>query len=130
MVWTPKRYNRLQFGKDYILLWVNIQNCTVNRYFLHGNQFHSNTLDQHQVYDIDQTPNILSHQNFRNEKQTVCYLHGYEESIRSESVSTVISAYIERNDHNILLIDWSPLASGNYFVDAVANLKQVKCTTE
>lgn len=82
-------------------------------------------MDQHQIYDIDQTANILSHQNFGHNKQTVCYLHGYEESLGSDSVSAVINAYIERNDHNILLIDWSPLADGNYFVDAVANLKQV-----
>lgn len=77
------------------------------------------------MYDIDRTDQILKHQKFSHNKKTVCYLHGYEESLSSDSVSTVISAYMERNDHNILLIDWSPLSDGNYVIDALANLKQV-----
>lgn len=37
----------------------------------------------------------------------------------------IADAYIKRNDHNILLLDWSELADGNYLFDAVPNIKKV-----
>lgn len=30
-----------------------------------------------------------------------------------------------RDDYNILVLDWTELADGNFFVDAVPNIKQV-----
>lgn len=58
-------------------------------------------------------------------KKTVLYIHGYGEGSKHESVSTIVDAYLQRNDHNILVLDWCELANGNYLVDAVPNVKQV-----
>lgn len=58
-------------------------------------------------------------------KKTVLYIHGYLEGPDHESVNTIVDAYLERNDHNVLVLNWSQLANGNYFIDAVPNAKQV-----
>lgn len=42
-----------------------------------------------------------------------------------ESVNVIVNAYLKRNDHNILVLDWSSLADGNYLLDAVPNAKLV-----
>lgn len=58
-------------------------------------------------------------------KKTVLYIHGYGEGSEHESVSAIVNAYLERCDYNILVLEWSELAKGNYLVDAVPNAKQV-----
>lgn len=42
-----------------------------------------------------------------------------------ESVNVIVDAYLQRNDHNVLALEWSELAAGNYLIDAVPNAKQV-----
>lgn len=68
---------------------------------------------------------MLSHSDFDADKKTVLYLHGYVEAPTHESIRVIVDAYIKRGDHNILVLDWSQLADGNYFVDAVQNIKDV-----
>lgn len=55
----------------------------------------------------------------------VLYLHGYLESMEVESIQVIADAYLARNDHNILILDWAELADGNYLIDAFPNLKPV-----
>lgn len=43
-----------------------------------------------------------------------------------ESVRVIVTAYLKRNDINIIIFDWGKLADGNYMFDAVVNAKQVK----
>lgn len=52
-------------------------------------------------------------------------MHGYVEGPTHQSVHVIVDAYLKRGDHNILVLDWSELADGNFLVDAVPNLKQV-----
>lgn len=42
-----------------------------------------------------------------------------------ESVKVIVDSYLQRNDYNVLVLDWSQLANGNYLIDAVPNAKQV-----
>lgn len=69
--------------------------------------------------------NIVSHPGFDASKKTVLYIHGYLETQANESISVIVNAYLERGDHNIILLDWSELADGNYFMDAIPNARQV-----
>lgn len=52
-------------------------------------------------------------------------MHGYFENPSVESVRVIVDAYLERNDCNLIILDWGDLADGNYAFDAVVNLKQV-----
>lgn len=80
----------------------------------------------HQVYELDESRAILSHNDFDNHKKTVLYVHGYVEGPTHQSIHVIVDAYIKRGDHNILVLDWSELADGNYLIDAVPNIKQVR----
>lgn len=85
----------------------------------------STSYDEREVYFLDETEKIANHPNFDKTLSTVIYIHGYDESLVSESTQTVIESYLIRNDHNIILLDWSSLADGNYIIDAAVNVKKV-----
>ncbi|CAD7079410.1 unnamed protein product [Hermetia illucens] len=53
------------------------------------------------------------------------YMHGYTEGSEVQSVHVSIEAFLKRREHNIILLEWSELASGNYFVDAVPNADMI-----
>lgn len=53
------------------------------------------------------------------------YGYGYTESFNSLSTQTVAESYIARNDHNILIIEWSNYSNGSYVFDAIPNSKIV-----
>lgn len=38
----------------------------------------------------------------------------YVELVSDHSVVHVVSSYLKRGDHNVLVLDWSNLAFGNY----------------
>jgi hypothetical protein len=69
---------------------------------------------------------MLKHPSFRQCKPTVFYFHGFLEKVYDESVNVVVDAYIKRNDHNLVIVDWSELADGSYIFDAVPNHKRVR----
>lgn len=69
---------------------------------------------------------MFKHLHFDKQKPTVLYIHGYVEAPSHESVNVIVQAYLKRNDHNVLILDWSELADGNYLFDAIPNMKQVK----
>lgn len=62
------------------------------------------------------------------QRKTMLYIHGYADESKHESVRAIVDAYLQRADHNVLVLDWSELASGNYLIDAVPNAKQVNFT--
>lgn len=68
---------------------------------------------------------IMADPEFDHKKRTVLYVHGYVEQPTHQSIHTIVDAYLQRGDHNVLVLDWSELADGNFFVDAVPNIKQV-----
>lgn len=62
---------------------------------------------------------------FDMQRKTMLYIHGYADESRHDSVRAIVDAYLQRNDHNILVLDWAELAGENYLIDAVPNAKQV-----
>nr|XP_049693678.1 phospholipase A1 [Helicoverpa armigera] len=67
-------------------------------------------------YRIGSINSVLSDPDFDVEKPTVLYAHGYVELSTDESIMTVINAYLQRGGYNVLLLDWSNLAFGNYAI--------------
>lgn len=67
----------------------------------------------------------MEEEEFDNAKPTVIYFHGYLEHMQMESVKVIADAYLRRNDHNLIILDWGELADGNYLLDAVPNSHKV-----
>lgn len=82
-------------------------------------------MDDIEIYRLREGVNVLKHPKFDSLKKTVLYLHGYIENPEVESIHLIADSYIQRGDHNILILDWSELADGNYLFDAVPNTRQV-----
>lgn len=93
--------------------------------FLENVQWNSKTFDDHTVFPLSESHTVMSHPKFDQTKNTVLYLHGYVEAPSHQSVHVIVEAYQMRDDYNILVLDWNELADGNFFVDAVPNIKQV-----
>lgn len=53
------------------------------------------------------------------------YAHGFSESLRSKSVNTIIDAYTFRRGWNVIIIDWSKFAAGNYFLTVLPQTHKV-----
>lgn len=88
--------------------------------------YHGETAKQYELLSITSLDELSSYEAFNNSLKTVLYIHGFRESLASESVETVVNAFIKRKSHNILVLNWSVYASGNYITDAVPNLIKVR----
>ncbi|XP_015588417.1 lipase member H-A [Cephus cinctus] len=75
-------------------------------------------LDEH-LSDVD---TLLSRIN--DTKPTVVYVHGWSESAESVSVRAIVDGYLHRGDHNVIVADWSEVASQSY-LRAVPEIKGV-----
>lgn len=64
---------------------------------------------------------ISQHEKFNSEKPTVLYCHGYLEAPPNESIHLIVDSYLQRNDHNVVILDWSSLVTGDYILTAVPN---------
>lgn len=53
------------------------------------------------------------------------YGYGYTEKYISMSTQTVVRSYIQRGDHNILVVEWSNYSDGNYLIEAIPNAYKV-----
>lgn len=87
--------------------------------------FYGPNISDHHVYNYDELEEIFKDDNFDANRPTALYIHGYRETVVSNSVQRIINAYLSRNDHNIIVLDWSHAASGNYFTSAVPNAMKV-----
>lgn len=106
-------------------MFLGLASCPPNLAAIKLWFFWGTAFDQHQQFDLDTANDILLHPEFRPQQPTVLYVHGYVERMTDESQLTVVDAYQRRGDHNLLLLDWSALAEGHYFLDALPNSKQV-----
>lgn len=76
-------------------------------------------------FNLTNICDIIEHVYFDRNLPTMFYIHGFLENLQSESVTTIVDAYLFRTGYNIIVLDWSDLADGNYFFDAVPNCVQV-----
>lgn len=109
------------FTSLFFLLFIYFHNL-----ILISTKLHSKVFDDHTVYPLHESLAIMTHAKFDQKKKTVLYIHGYVEQPSHQSIHVIVDAYLQRDDYNILVLDWSDLADGNFFVDAVPNIKQVR----
>lgn len=70
---------------------------------------------------------LMEQKEFNKQNPTVFYSHGYKETPDSESVHTIVSAYLQAQPNtNMILIDWSNMAFGTYHINAAPNTKLVR----
>ncbi|XP_062547945.1 endothelial lipase isoform X1 [Armigeres subalbatus] len=105
-------------------LWVGMKPIkakldTAKFMFFYGSKF-----EDHEVFDLSRAEDIIQHPRFDRTKKTVMYFHGYIESPEVESVHVIVDAYQKRNDHNVIILDWTQLVDGNYLLEAVPNCKK------
>lgn len=89
---------------------------TTKLYFFYGPNFFD-----HRIYDYNELDEILEHENYDANKTTVMYIHGYLESVESDSVRSIVNAYYTRKEHNLIVLDWADASYGDYFISAVPN---------
>lgn len=77
------------------------------------------------MVELNDTSKIFKHSNFHNDRPTMLYGYGYTEKFTSLSTQTVVKSYIERGDHNILVVEWSNYSDGNYVLNAIPNSYKV-----
>lgn len=99
--------------------------CKADFDAIHIAFFHGRNVSDYEIYSVASIDDIAKNKAFDKERQTILYIHGFRENLESESVETVVKAFITRGSHNILVLDWSSYATGNYVLDAVPNLVKV-----
>lgn len=87
--------------------------------------YHGSTFNDSKSYSLGSIEDISSQESYKSHRSTVLYIHGFRESLSSESVKTVVQAFIKRNSSNILALDWGFYANGSYVTDAVPNMVKV-----
>ena len=63
--------------------------------------------------------NLINHREFRTDRETVLYVHGWIQNYKSNATQTVTKAYIDRNahslqKHNYIVVDWGQYSVGEY----------------
>ncbi|CAH2095559.1 unnamed protein product [Euphydryas editha] len=76
--------------------------------------YYNGSVEDHKWYRFDNIASLLSHPNFDLNKPTALYIHGYVEYATDNSILRVVRSYLKHGDHNMLVLDWSNLAFGNY----------------
>ncbi|XP_054257370.1 phospholipase A1-like [Macrosteles quadrilineatus] len=67
----------------------------------------------------------LSRSFLRRNSSTVFYIHGFTETSRSRSSQTIKTAFLQRGDYNVILVDWSPLSAAPWYRPAAQNARPV-----
>ncbi|RLU19237.1 hypothetical protein DMN91_007794 [Ooceraea biroi] len=70
------------------------------------------TMNEYVDYNLGNA-SLLSSKIVDN-KPTVMYIHGFTENLMKNSVKTVVGAYLKRNDHNVIGVDYGVLANDSY----------------
>lgn len=89
--------------------------------------FYGPSISELEYFSLTSIDQVSSHENFNSKFPTALYIHGYRENFTSESVQTVVKAFLSKKTHNVLVLNWSVYANGNYVTNAVPNLIKVNC---
>lgn len=57
---------------------------------------------------------LVRHPKFNSKLPTMLFISGWTQSPEAETSLLIIKAYLKRNDHNILILDWSDYSVGLY----------------
>ena len=74
---------------------------------------------------MNDTKKLFDHPSYNNDLPTEIYSYGYTENYTSPTTQNIVKSYIERGQHNILVIEWSSYNSGNYIFEAIPNMKKI-----
>lgn len=85
----------------------------------------SNDTSEFDAFYFNQTEKLLSHPKFKNEDKTILYGYGYTENYYRKSTQTIVKAFIQRGNHNIIVVEWSKYSGGNYYFEAIPNARNV-----
>lgn len=78
-------------------------------------------------YSLKDAVNILKDPNFyNNDRETVFFTFGFNDDQDSISTSVIAEAFSERNDYNLIILDYGKFSGGNFFFDALPNSVKVK----
>lgn len=72
----------------------------------------------------------MGHPSFNATKKLLLYSHGFVEDVDFLTVRTIVDAYIQNGNYNILVIDWRDLAFNLIYPIVASSLEQVKRYTE
>ncbi|KAJ6636194.1 Pancreatic triacylglycerol lipase [Pseudolycoriella hygida] len=76
-------------------------------------------------YHLNSSIDIVSHPKFELDRPTVLYIHGWLERVdTSESIIAISNAYLQRNEHNVLVLSYEKLALMFYPI-VVRNIPRV-----
>ncbi|KAL2720337.1 lipase member H-B-like isoform X4 [Vespula squamosa] len=75
-------------------------------------RYYNNTLEDYVDKKLNNVSFLVSKMD--KNKPTVFYIHGFTENAENESVTTVVCAYLQRNDHNILIVDYRNISKLQY----------------
>lgn len=75
----------------------------------------------HKIFNYNEVEAIIQDDKFDANRTTILYIHGYNENMGSDTIHRIVNAFLTRKEHNIIVLDWSDAASGNYFINAVPN---------
>ncbi|XP_039313434.1 pancreatic triacylglycerol lipase isoform X2 [Solenopsis invicta] len=109
----------------FTIIYVTAIGCVINNEKLESiflRIYIGTTMNEYIDYPLENASAITSQIN--NNKPTVLYIHGFTENLKKTSVRTVVEAYLERNDHNIIGLDYRDIASDNY-VKVAENIPHV-----
>lgn len=95
---------------------LSLSSDSTKLYYFYGPNYFD-----HKIYDYHEWDEIVQHPNYDTNRTTVLYMHGYLESVGSDNVRLIVNAYNARGNHNLIVVDWSDAASGDYFINAVPN---------
>ena len=104
-------------GKNILAKWKKS-----NSYQL---KFLSQTTTSFKYISLNNTKALLADPSFDNNRRTMLYGYGYTEKYVSMSTQTVVKSYIDRGDHNIMVVEWSNYSDGNYIAKAILNAYKV-----
>ncbi|CAG5056955.1 unnamed protein product [Parnassius apollo] len=74
----------------------------------------SNNFMKPKVYNFAGIKGLLADPEFDPNKPTTIYIHGYVEKASDDSIHTIVRSYRRHGGYNLLVLDWSNLAFGNY----------------
>lgn len=69
---------------------------------------------QYQVFNLTNFTKIVQHPNYNQNHLTILFIHGMKESITIGSSPAIITAYGTRNDHNLIILNWSRIAGAGF----------------